>query len=583
MAQDPNKLQLFCNCERPQRVHNRNTGEEMYVPCGECAACMNRKASKQSTRVRNEILQHKYAVMFTLTYDNEHLPRYEAFQDKNGVIQLRPIGRLCEFSSSCPLNHWNEKEQAMNFEDDLFLPKIENEPSSYTFGVVSKGDLQLFLKRLRWRISKLNINENEKKIRYYIASEYGPRTLRPHYHGILFFDSEDLLAKIKSLIVMSWGKYERQFGSRNRFKFRPFATASLTYNYVKVCDQNTAFYVAEYVSGNLDLPKVLRCRETKPFHLSSKGPVIGSYFDTRKGVIEAIYRGDYAPLRAIFRESTQCVEYVNIPLSSDICAALFRKCEGFSTLSNDAKRVMYSFYASHIDEWKAYIASKYTNYINSLNHNGYAFIKDFETLDKSMLRSYLSLFPCDKFRNWCSINYAREYEQLAMDKNANWYASKNAYNVAYSLNFTEFWRYCDPIDAYLSCFDRYIYLASHWRLSTFYNLLDTLINDIGFDRAMFAAYPFLTDNLPLYRRGSVRTLGKFSSTPNERVFNHEVHKHCRYYDSFGKLDTEKLQRRSIFNSNYFKVWREQQLSRLQKRNKSKKVNNEIVNGFRVIQ
>ena len=42
-----------------------------------------------------------------------------------------------------------------------------------------KRDYQLFMKRLR----KAFPND---KIRFYAAGEYGPKTLRPHYHAILF-------------------------------------------------------------------------------------------------------------------------------------------------------------------------------------------------------------------------------------------------------------------------------------------------------------------------------------------------------------------------------------------------------------
>lgn len=44
---------------------------------------------------------------------------------------------------------------------------------------VSKRHLQLFFKRLRTR-------RNRKQIRYYAVAEYGARTLRPHYHAIIF-------------------------------------------------------------------------------------------------------------------------------------------------------------------------------------------------------------------------------------------------------------------------------------------------------------------------------------------------------------------------------------------------------------
>ena len=113
------------------------------------------------------------------------------------------------------------------YSDNVEIPEIEkNEQITkkhVQFGVVCKKDIQNFLKRLRKKIDKLNISDNDKKIRYYIASEYGPITKRPHYHGIIFFDSKQLGSQIKNLIVESWGLFEKEPGKFNKYKFTPFA------------------------------------------------------------------------------------------------------------------------------------------------------------------------------------------------------------------------------------------------------------------------------------------------------------------------------------------------------------------------
>lgn len=61
---------------------------------------------------------------------------------------------------------------------DLFCPES-----------VSKRHIQLFLKRLRKSILP-------RRVRYFLSSEYGPRTHRPHYHGVLFglgYDDRELI------------------------------------------------------------------------------------------------------------------------------------------------------------------------------------------------------------------------------------------------------------------------------------------------------------------------------------------------------------------------------------------------------
>ncbi len=57
---------------------------------------------------------------------------------------------------------------------------------------LQKRDVQLFIKRLRKKISP-------KKIKYFACGEYGDRTLRPHYHIIIFgYDFPDKVYFTKS-------------------------------------------------------------------------------------------------------------------------------------------------------------------------------------------------------------------------------------------------------------------------------------------------------------------------------------------------------------------------------------------------
>lgn len=69
---------------------------------------------------------------------------------------------------------------------------------------VNRRDIQLFLKRLRKHF-------DSNTLRYFIVSEYGDHTLRPHYHGLLFYQiprSSD----IYDIIELSWKNGFVQFG-----------------------------------------------------------------------------------------------------------------------------------------------------------------------------------------------------------------------------------------------------------------------------------------------------------------------------------------------------------------------------------
>lgn len=96
------------------------------VPCGKCLGCRTDYCREWSDRMALELLDHKKALFVTLTYNNENVP----FSD-NGLMTL------------------------------------------------SVRDCQLFFKRLRKKFEGV-------RIRYYLAGEYGSRTSRPHYHGIIY-------------------------------------------------------------------------------------------------------------------------------------------------------------------------------------------------------------------------------------------------------------------------------------------------------------------------------------------------------------------------------------------------------------
>lgn len=102
----------------------RKIDDKNYVlPCGKCPKCLSRRVSGWSFRLMEEEKRCSSSHFITLTYENAPIT-------KSGFMTLQ------------------------------------------------KRDLQLFIKRLR----KLNQN----KLKYFVCGEYGGKTMRPHYHMILF-------------------------------------------------------------------------------------------------------------------------------------------------------------------------------------------------------------------------------------------------------------------------------------------------------------------------------------------------------------------------------------------------------------
>lgn len=139
----------------------------------------------------------------------------------------------------------------------------EHVPIKNGVQTVCKRDVQLFNKRLRERLDIIQsdaVSEEENKeyrsgaYRYYIASEYGGTTLRPHYHAIMFFSWTVLQDrdKLESVIQKCW---------QNGFvRFDDVTTASIA-------------YVTKYV-----LKEQPVTTGDKPFTLTSRRPGLGHQY-----------------------------------------------------------------------------------------------------------------------------------------------------------------------------------------------------------------------------------------------------------------------------------------------------------------
>lgn len=190
------------------------------VPCGKCMACLVKKQRDWTFRIEQEVKYSSSAWFITLTYDEEHVP----------------------------------------VDEELMVP------------VVSKRDIQLFMKRFRKEISALGFT-----CRYFICAEYGPKTLRPHYHGILF----DLPLSfgrtfLSDLLLRTW-----QQGFITLAPVTP----------------GRCRYVAKYCSSFMFLPKYLQNERRKPFLLVSRKIGIGKSFVDRDPRVEDLRRAPKSSVR----------------------------------------------------------------------------------------------------------------------------------------------------------------------------------------------------------------------------------------------------------------------------------------------
>lgn len=297
-------LPLNCRCLEPRKVFNPYSKDSLVVPCGHCKACLLNKNSRLAFQCDLESVSNKYCVFITLTYANRFIPR-ASFIDATD----RPFG--------CDL-YDKETGELLGACDMLEEDRQRLLDKFYLFGDVPylrKSDLQLFFKRFRYYAGKIT----KEKVRYFAVGEYGPVHFRPHYHILLYFNSETLLQACSEIVFSSW-----RFGRVD----------------CQLSKGKCSSYVASYVNSSVSVPKVFTLPSTRGFCLHSQKlgqgllqgerekvySLTASEFIQRSVVLNGTYKE--------FRLWRSCYRY------------FYPKCKGFSDKSSRDLSYSYRVYAT---------------------------------------------------------------------------------------------------------------------------------------------------------------------------------------------------------------------------------------------
>lgn len=263
---------LVTRCQNPRTVVNKYTHEPVVVSCGHCPSCILRRSAVQTNLLTTYSAQFRYVYFVTLTYAPCFLPTLEVsvietctddIADVPCVPNINDLDAgdpntylfgFCSVPRSASVRLKNStvertfKDSEIRFSypmkpKDLLsiLGKINhNVPNRIPY--VCNRDLDLFLKRLR------SYYPNEK-LRYYAVSEYGPTSFRPHWHLLLFSNSERFSQTVCENVSKAWS-YGRCDASLSRGFAAPYV-ASYVNSFVALPD----FYT--------QMPKMVR---PKSFH-----------------------------------------------------------------------------------------------------------------------------------------------------------------------------------------------------------------------------------------------------------------------------------------------------------------------------
>lgn len=247
---------LVTRCQHPRTVVNKYTHESVLVPCGSCPSCVLRRSGIQTNLLTTYSAQFRYVYFVTLTYAPRFLPtlkvsiietctddiadvpcvpninNLDAGDPNTYLFGFRSVPRSASVKLKNSTVERTFKDPEIRFTYGMkpkellsILEKVKhNVPNRIPY--VCNRDLDLFLKRLRSYYP-------DEKLRYYAVSEYGPTSLRPHWHLLLFSNSERFSKTVCENVSKAWS-----YGRCDASLSRGFA----------------ALYVASYVNSFVALP-----------------------------------------------------------------------------------------------------------------------------------------------------------------------------------------------------------------------------------------------------------------------------------------------------------------------------------------
>ena len=297
MKFSPDLFKAVDHCQHRSFITNKYTGARIAVDCGQCDYCIHKRAKKASMRVKTAGSAFKYSYFVTLTYDNEHVPLFNCevldndYDDVLGISgdihfgyekhsfvpvseyscsdssQLRHIF-FTQVQGTIPYNRVSAEYEPVKDNWFLsmdairsFITKTQTATPYGREGVLSDRygdnlipflnyvDIQNYIKRLRKHL--FQTLGSYETLHFYAVGEYGPVHFRPHYHLLLFTDSDQVSQVLRYCHDKSW--------KLGRSDFQRSAGGA-------------GSYVASYVNSLCSAPLLYRsCRAFRPKSRASIG------------------------------------------------------------------------------------------------------------------------------------------------------------------------------------------------------------------------------------------------------------------------------------------------------------------------
>lgn len=330
----------FPMCTNKRWITNQYTGDRLFVPCGHCPACLQKKANTRANKINHNFKPGFVALFVHLTYSNDCVPYiYKSdldlsYDDTHRVIQSdipiwrdsknRRIRTTTDYNikkhrlrKHHVVGYFNSEFECPTPEEANDLPILTNMHDDNKLGVIFYHDVQCFIKRLSiYVIRRKVLSFSDREFSYHVCAEYGENLTRPHFHLLIF---------VKSHCYKYWAKAIAEnwlYDDYNR-----------TIRNIEVA-KNAAKYVASYINCYTTLPSFLQQSPFKPKYSHSLFFGQASNMFQLSSILSKIERGDLTYPR-LMPESNGSFRVVSVRYPSYVLRRYFPKFKGFSRLTDD--------------------------------------------------------------------------------------------------------------------------------------------------------------------------------------------------------------------------------------------------------
>lgn len=463
------------NCLHPRLITDVR-GQQKLVRCGHCEACDNIKSFDYTTQCKLESQSHNYTLFVTLTYDNENLPLVSP-RCYNGYVYYNPVSPRLHSHFA----HVDRPFFAVSSVDYLSLSSLS--AYNYKFSlpeylnglipVLDKVDVQNFLKRLRYYLSKYT----SEKIRYYAVGEYGPVHFRPHYHLLLWYDEAETACVMGKVISKAW-----KFGRVD----------------YQIAKGDVASYVAQYANSVSSRSKLHGVKYIRPFQLHST-LLFGSFYKDEE---EALFKTTFERLNGKSLADNGRLKCVPPTLSFE--SRYFGRCINYDQKNHNQRLVCFTFAAEAAREFGLLTVDALARQIYHSENSLCYYLMSHLTFDgKFKLETIKSvLYRSRRFLRFCDIYHCSADDYLTLIE--QYWNDKNYYNLCQQLSEQE--EYSSQLGKNWLPYLLFYYnefpavLRSEFSPASFSKPVKDYLNSIGVEPQFYTSSVFSDIENPVYKR-----------------------------------------------------------------------------------